>query len=68
MRTPTAVQFDVIVKGIHRVPLHDAGWATGAVVQALHSNDHRSLQPQSLPAGDVWHNTRYLAIAFAATI
>ena len=71
MRTPTAVQFDVIVKGLHRVSLHDAGWAPGAVlygVQALYSNDHRSLQPQSLLAGDVWHNTPYLAIAFAATI
>jgi len=45
--------------------------ATGAVlfgVQTLYSNDHRSLRPQSLLAGDVWHNTRYLALAFAATI
>jgi hypothetical protein len=42
-------------EGIHRVPLHDAGWATGPVlcdVQALYSNDHRPLQLQSvLPGG-----------------
>jgi hypothetical protein len=71
MRTSTAVQFDVILKSLQSVPLRDAGLATGAVlcgVQALYSNDHCSLQPQSLLAGDVWHNTRYLAIAFAATI